>query len=252
MKTNGLLTLQLAFLWPSDGPSVNYCITTRRDFLDLIRLKYDVNIYVKSGVPDSLFVSGNSQRDISIIASQFRELWQSLMVQCETEIKLFLIGPPPIELMRTHIILQKSGQFSRAVLCGPELAPDVAATWKATADGLKLSNKTVVTSRLRNALHIIPQFLGFLQMRVKFGSFALQQWRRPKDGTSYRFMEFREMVSLQNTEGRLLPGYVIDSLKSNSLATDLYLGSGCSKRRCSTESWHRPSLSLMVTPKLDP
>jgi hypothetical protein len=189
-----------------DGPSVNHCITARREVLDSIRLKYDVNIYAKPGAPDYLFVSGNSQRDIGVIASRFRELWQSLLIQCETELKLFLIGPPPLELMRTHVILQKCGQFTRAVLCGPELAPDVAAKWKATADRLKLSNKNAVTGRLKNALHILPKFQGFLQMRAKFGTFALQQWRRAEDGASYRFSEFREMISLMNTEGRLLPG----------------------------------------------
>ncbi|KAJ5135767.1 uncharacterized protein N7515_005045 [Penicillium bovifimosum] len=196
----------LAFLWPMDGPTVDHCLTARREILDSIRLKYDVNIYAKPGAPDYLFISGNSQRVIGIIASRLRELWQSLFMQCDTEMKLFLVGPPPPELMRTHVILQKCGQFTRAVLCGPELAPDVAAKWKATADRLKLSNKNAVTGRLKNALHILPEFQGFLQMRVKFGTFALQQWRRPEDGASYRFSEFREMVSHRNAEGRLLPG----------------------------------------------
>ncbi|KAJ5794095.1 hypothetical protein N7457_000694 [Penicillium paradoxum] len=203
----------LAFLWPSDGPSVDYSLSARRELVDGIRLKYTVNIYIKSGVSDYIYVSGNSQRDMIAIASQFRELCRSLMVQSETEYRLLLVGPPPVELMRTHIILQKSGQFSRAVLCGPELAPEVAANWRNTANALKVSNKDAVTSRLRHALRVIPQFQGFLQMRAKFGSFALQQWRKPDDGTSFRFSEFREVISLMNTEGRLLPGIRVQQEK---------------------------------------
>ncbi|KAJ5459425.1 hypothetical protein N7530_011369 [Penicillium desertorum] len=196
----------LGFLWPPDGPSLNYFITARRELLDFIRLKYDVNIYIKPGIPDYLFMSGNNERDMCIIASRFRELWERLMVQHETEIKLFLVAAPRAELMRTHVLLQKSGGLSTPVICGPELAPDVATTWKTTADEIKLSNKNMVTTRLRKALHVIPQFRGFLQMRAKFGTFTLQQWRKPKDGTSYEFSEFREMLTHMNTEGRLLPG----------------------------------------------
>ncbi|KAJ5244183.1 hypothetical protein N7489_004279 [Penicillium chrysogenum] len=196
----------LGFLWPPDGPSLNYFVTARRELLDFIRLKYDVNIYIKPGIPDYLFMSGNNERDMCIIASRFRELWERLMVQHETEIKLFLVAAPRAEAMRTHVLLQKSGGLSTPVICGPELAPEVAANWKTTADEIKLSNKNMVTTRLRKALHVIPQFRGFLQMRAKFGSFALQQWRKPKDGTSYEFSEFREMLTHMNTEGRLLPG----------------------------------------------
>ncbi|KAJ5862829.1 hypothetical protein N7455_006897 [Penicillium solitum] len=196
----------LAFLWPSDGPSLNYFITARREILDFIRLKYDVNIYVKPGISDYLFMSGNDERDMCIIASRFRELWERLMVQHETEIKLLLIAAPRTELMRTHVILQKSGGLSQPVLCGPELAPDVAVTWETTAEKIKANNKSIVTTRLRKALHVIPRFRGFLQMRAKFGSFTLQQWRKPADGISYEFAEFREMLTHMNTEGRLVPG----------------------------------------------
>ncbi|CAI7588669.1 unnamed protein product [Penicillium glandicola] len=199
----------LAFLWPSDGPSLDYFITARRELLDFIRLRYDVNIYVRPGIPDCIFMSGNNERNMCIIASRFRELWERLMVQQETEIKLFLVAAPRVELMRTHVILQKSGGLSRPVLCGPELVPDVAATWKTTTEDIKVNNRHVVTTRLRKALHVIPQFQGFLQMRAKFGLFALQQWRRPKDGTSHEFSEFREMLTHMNTEGRLLPGILL-------------------------------------------
>ncbi|KAJ5827230.1 hypothetical protein N7447_003993 [Penicillium robsamsonii] len=196
----------LAFLWPADGPSLNYFVTARREVLDYIRLKYDVNIYIRPGIPDCLFMSGNHERDMHIIASRFRELWERLMVQQETEIKMLLYAAPRVELMRTHVILQKSSGLSRPALCGPELAPEVAATWNTTAEEIKLNNKITVTTRLRQALHVIPQFRGFLQMRAKFGSFVLQRWRKPKDGISYEFSEFREMLTHTNTEGRLLPG----------------------------------------------
>ncbi|KGO73497.1 hypothetical protein PITC_048350 [Penicillium italicum] len=196
----------LAFLWPPDGPSLNYFITAQRDLLDFVRLKYDANIYIKPGIPDYLFMSANNERDMCIIAARFREFWERLMVQHETEIKLFLVAAPQTELMRTHVILQKSGHLSKPALCGPELAPEVAAAWKTTADEIKANNKSIVTARLRKALHVIPQFRGFLQMRAKFGSFALQQWRKPKDGISYEFSEFREMLTHMNTEGRLVPG----------------------------------------------
>ncbi|KAJ5561933.1 hypothetical protein N7535_003605 [Penicillium sp. DV-2018c] len=230
----------LAFLWPMDGPSVDHCITARREILDSIRLRYAVHIYAKPGAPDYLFVSGNSQRDIGIIASRFRELWQSLLIQCDTEIKLFLVGPPPLELMRSHVILQNCGQYKRAVLYGLELAPDVAAKWKVTADMLKLTNKDTVTDRLKNALHLLPKFQGFLQMRVKFGTFALQQWRRAEDGASYQFSEFREMISHMNTEGRLLPGIQLkqEELLERIKASDIF------------KPWGQPNLDSL--PKLLP
>ncbi|KAJ5185466.1 hypothetical protein N7491_006668 [Penicillium cf. griseofulvum] len=196
----------LAFLWPADGPSLNYFFTARRELLDFLRLKYDANIYIRPSIQDCLFMSGNRARDMCTIATRFRELWERLMVQQKTEIKLFLIAAPRVELMRTHVILQKLGRFSSPALCGPELAPDVAATWGTTAEEVKLNNKITVTTHLRKTLKLIPKFRGFLQMRAKFGLFALQRWRKPEDGASYQFSEFREMLAHTNTEGRLLPG----------------------------------------------
>jgi hypothetical protein len=136
------------------------------------------------------------------------------MVQQKTEIKLFLIAAPRVELMRTHVVLQRLGGVSSPALCGPELAPDVAATWGTTAEEIKLNNKITVTTHLRKTLKLIPKFRGLLQMRAKFGLFVLQRWRKPDDGTSYQFSEFREMLAHANTEGRLLPGYVITPAQS--------------------------------------
>lgn len=203
---------QLIFLWPQNGPSLSYCLVSRRQMLDEMRQSYDVNIYTKSGIQDCLFLSGDNEQNLCHISNELREMWQGLVVQCETEIKLFLVEPPTINIMKSQIVLERLDKFSKALLHGNRLPPDKAESWSSTAHSFKQENKNDISNRLGRALQLIPHFDGFLQMRANFGSFMLEEWRKPETGITYSFEEFRDMLKLPNVEGRLLPGYGIKHL----------------------------------------
>jgi hypothetical protein len=203
------LKQQFIFLWPQYGPSLSHCLVSRRQNLDDLRKLYDVNIYTKPGIEDCLFFSGDNEQNLCRISNELREMWQALFVQYETEIKLFLVEPPTISIMQSKVILEKLGDLSKAFLYGIKLPRDRVASWTSAAQGFKQENKNNIKDHLDRALQLIPHFDGFLQMRANFGTFMLEEWRKPVTGNTYSFEEFRNMLRLQNVRGRLLPGYII-------------------------------------------
>ncbi|CAG8379775.1 unnamed protein product [Penicillium salamii] len=194
------------FLWPRRGPSLDDCLSQRRQQLDQIREGYAVHLYKRDGVTNRIFVSGNSAESLCEVADELREMWRGLAIQAETEIALFLLEPPTSSLMTTDIIVETREEFSKPVLCGIRMPKEEAIAWESLAQGFKQENKDVIQTHLRKALGLVPNFNELLQMRAKFGCFFLDTCNKPANGSTYSFKEFREVLRLGNVEGRLLPG----------------------------------------------
>lgn len=199
-------------------------------------MTYDVNIYTRPGAQDCIFLSGDNEKDLCLISNKLRELWQDLYVQCETEIKLFLVEPPTVNLMKTEIIVQKLNDFSKPFLSGEGLTQTQTSSWNSLAQGFKRENKDVISDHLGRALRVVPHFDGLLQMRAKFGSFCLDEWRKPVAGSTYTFEEFRDMLRLDNVEGRLLPGFVTGALDLDAILLTHNVEFVCHQKRSSSES----------------
>ncbi|KAJ6042348.1 uncharacterized protein N7446_013414 [Penicillium canescens] len=84
-------------VWPPNGPSQEHCLSSRRQLLDSIRLHYGMNIYTKPGARENLYFSGGNHGDLLGMVSRSRDLWKTLSLQCETEIKVLLVEPPPLK-----------------------------------------------------------------------------------------------------------------------------------------------------------
>ncbi|CAG8170254.1 unnamed protein product [Penicillium salamii] len=194
------------FLWPNHGPSLDYCLSHRRQQLDQIRAGYAVHLYTRDGVSNRIFVSGNSEEALYRVANELREMWRGLVIQAETEIALFLLEPPTSSLMTTDIVVETRDEFAKPVLCGKKMPKEQATAWESLAQGFKQENKDVIQTHLGKALALVPNFNELLQMRAKFGCFFLDTCNKPANGSTYSFKEFREVLRLGNVEGRLLPG----------------------------------------------
>jgi hypothetical protein len=203
---------QLIFLWPQHGPSLSHCFVSRRQMLDEMRMLHDVHIYTKSGAQDLLFLSGDNEVALRQISNEIREIWRGLFVQCETEVKMFLVDPPILDIMKTSVVLERVNELGKAFLFGSKIPGNEADAWDVTAQGIKNDNKTAISEHLERALQLVPHFDGVRQMRANFGSFILEEWEKPQTGNKYSFEEFRGMIRQREVQGRLLPGYVMHHL----------------------------------------
>ncbi|KAK9853209.1 hypothetical protein MYU51_006999 [Penicillium brevicompactum] len=194
------------FLWPEEGPSLSHCLVTHRQQLDDMRASHDVHLYTVPGNYDYIFLGGTNEESLYQVAEKLRDLWHGLYLQCETEIKLFLVAPPAASIMRMSIIMDRVGDYSKAFLNGEKLPREQALAWGPKVQGFVEGNKEVIQTNLEKALELVLNMSGELHMRAKFGSFFLGEYKKPETGYTYTFEEFRDMLRLKNVEGRLLPG----------------------------------------------
>jgi hypothetical protein len=166
-----------------------------------------MNIYTKPGAWENLYFSGVNEGDLLGMVNRSRDLWRTLSLQCETGIKVFLVEPPPPEIMRKDVTMKEYSDMAKPYLSGLKLPVEQAVPWEKKRGEARQDNKVIIADRLKRALHLIPRFHSFRQMRAKFGSFMLKGYRKTEgaDGP-FLFPEFRDMIADTNAEGRLLPG----------------------------------------------
>lgn len=210
-----------------------------------MRASHDVHLYTVPGNYDYIFLGGTNEESLYQVAEKLRDLWHGLYLQCETEIKLFLVAPPAASIMRMGIIMDRVGDYSKAFLNGEKLPREQALAWGPKVQGFVEGNKEVIQTNLEKALELVLNMSGELHMRAKFGSFFLGEYKKPETGYTYTFEEFRDMLRLKNVEGRLLPGYVscIISADFHAVMLTFDLAFLCRRRPSSNESkMHRTCL----------
>lgn len=199
--------IKLCFLWPRNGPSLDYCLSIHRQLFDSIRLQYDMNIYTKTDAWGFLFFSGGDERALLEMPRRARDLWKTMSLQFETEIKVCLIEPPHPEIMRRDVILQEYSDMIKPYLSGLQLPIEQAGMWEKKRVEARQDNKVIIVDRLKRALSLVPRFHGFRQMRAKFGSFVLKGYQKPKGPDEpLKYPDFRDLVVETSDRGRLCPG----------------------------------------------
>ena len=76
-------------------------------------------------------------------------------------------------------------------------------------DLIQIKNDSLVLKHLQSSLDTISYIRGHLRMRVHFGTFLLDEYRRSENGECmYDFQEFQNMILHEQAKGRIVPGYV--------------------------------------------
>ncbi|OXV08262.1 hypothetical protein Egran_03978 [Elaphomyces granulatus] len=199
---------KLLFLWPTDELSIKELLGPQLEAFDPIRREFRAHLYLSPDLPDYICVAGYERDIIREIVHLIRVKWNELMASTNIKSKLYVVEPPEPDFMRGRISIKTNHhQLAKPILDGGLLKGAQLADWDGRATLIRSKNDIRVLGATEQALKGLAFFRGYLQMRVNFGTFVLDEYRLAKDGrTGYSFETFREMLLYEKTRGRLLPG----------------------------------------------
>lgn len=204
-----MLTPKLLFLWPGEGPSITESLGRNLEALDILRAKFGYVIYVPKDLPDYICVLGDDNDVMRHIGWRLRTKWSEAIANSSIKSKVYVIEPPEPSVMKKRVIVKKEAYLTRASLHGDSLTESESAYWVDRAKVIRFKNNARILAAIDKSLQGVSLVRGHLRMRVNFGTFILDLYRRPKDDNpSYSFGEFREMMFHEHSKGRLIPGYV--------------------------------------------
>lgn len=202
------------YTWPKDGPKAQEELGNHLEKLDLIRKEFRVHLYLEEGSTDKICISGRRDIDMEQIIVRLERLWKTTMAKTNNRIKAYIVEPPTKDIMRNTVILVNNGKIALPFLHGTQHRPLEAKhdRKRNSIDVVQKNNSQLLLSNFQKALSQAHLFAGYLRMRVHFGSFIFDRFRAPDNGQkAYGLDEFREMVLLGRSRGRLVPGQVIPS-----------------------------------------
>jgi hypothetical protein len=200
--------VQLLFLWPTDELSIKDLLGPQLEAFDPIRREFRAHLYLSPDLPDYICVAGYERDIMREIVHLIRVKWNELMASTNIKSKLYVVEPPEPDFMRGRISIKTNHhQLAKPILDGGLLKGAQLADWDGRATLIRSKNDIRILGATEQALKGLAFFRGYLQMRVNFGTFVLDEYRLAKDGRpGYSFETFREMLLYEKTRGRLLPG----------------------------------------------
>ncbi|OJJ49706.1 hypothetical protein ASPZODRAFT_89103 [Penicilliopsis zonata CBS 506.65] len=202
---------KLLFLWPTDGPSMKDCLGQELQALDNIRARYGYHVFIPSGLPNCICVLGHEQDIIRQIVHRIRAKWSEIIVKNNVTSKTYVAEPPQGGPFQQKLVIQAPGRVIKSSIQGDMKAPIIydLDDWRSKAASIQSKNKSRILSTLERSLQGLKYVRGHLRMRVNFGSFVFDKYRVPQqDMCGYSFEEFWEMIAIEQTKGRLIPGLV--------------------------------------------
>ncbi|KAJ5107410.1 hypothetical protein N7456_004085 [Penicillium angulare] len=204
----GQFNTKLMFLWPQDGPTPQESFGDKLEALDTIRKAFKVHVYLQKDVDDCISVCGNKETDMAFIAAQLREKWKAAVAKADIRIKAYLVELPKGSTVQSQVKMVKKESFALPVLHKP--VPRSSPTTRNEEEKItrfhEKNDRTLLES-FQKALSKAHFFAGYLRMRIHFGSFVMDHYRKPNDGESmYSFEEFQDMIMNERAIGRLVPG----------------------------------------------
>ncbi|KAL2872030.1 uncharacterized protein BJX67DRAFT_388073 [Aspergillus lucknowensis] len=197
---------KLLFLWPKDGPSLNECLGSQLEYLDIIRAKFGYHVFVPKELPGYICVLGHSHDAMKEIAQRIRTLWAESVAKSSVKTKIYLIEPPEPSAMKPEIVVRKQNNLHKPALQGNALEGDDLKSWRDRVGLIQSRNNTRLLGAIENCLRGVSFVRGHLRMRVNLGTFVLENYQVPEDNRPYYgFEEFREMLLHEQTKGRLIP-----------------------------------------------
>lgn len=174
--------------------------------LDSIRMDFKVHVYASIENDYCIYVAGPKEGDLGQIVARLRVLANEVIARFTARLKTFLVEPPSHTHELGNILLHFSPYGAEASLFGGTSPGQSANYWTDVKQRIKDSNKNILQDRVEEALSRAHCFGDNARMRVHFGYFVLDSVKRPKnDIVGYEFEEFRHMLLLDGTKGRLIP-----------------------------------------------
>ncbi|KAJ5713965.1 uncharacterized protein N7483_011146 [Penicillium malachiteum] len=199
---------EMLFIWPRSGPSPRQSLGNQLEKLDVIRKTFKVHIFLKSNHEDYISVCGNETLNMEQVAAQLREQWKAAIAKSDVRVKAFLVEPGRKRLIENKVTLVKKNRL--AFPLPPETQEpliDLDTQDVKAPHVVRKRNDQIILQSFHKALSQAHFFAGYLRMRLHFGSFVLDRYRKPTNHTDgYTPQEFREMMCHERVLGRLVPG----------------------------------------------
>ncbi|KAF9889228.1 hypothetical protein FE257_007541 [Aspergillus nanangensis] len=197
---------KLLFMWPKEGPPLEQSLGRDLETLDVIRVKFNCHIFVPKTLPDYICALSHSHDIMKQIVSSLRTKWAETMANTNIKAKVYLVEPPSPEAIRDKITVKKETSLGKPLLHGDNLNHLELANWRDRAVLMQSKNNARLLEVIEKSLKGVVFVRGHIRMRVNLGSFVLDEYRiPPNEKKSYSFEEFREMLSYEQTKGRLIP-----------------------------------------------
>lgn len=175
--------------------------------LDPIRRKFGYIIYVPKELPNYICAVGERHEVMRQILWRLRALWSEAMAVYSAKLKVFVVEPPESSVMKKNITVKKGSHSTKAFLQGDSLTESEVAQWVDQTKLIQITNDDRILDAVERSLQEVSFLRAHLRMRVNFGTFVLDAYRRPPGNkSSYTFEEFREMLLHEHVTGRLVPG----------------------------------------------
>lgn len=124
---------------------------------------------------------------------------------------LLLIDPPKREISGTSVRMEmwssptEPTQARIPVMTGDMLNTRAITEWASRGQEIETSNAIKIQEALQFALPVVKFHRGQVSMKVSFGTFALTQFKWPKENpTSVPFEDFYQYVTGKGTKGKLI------------------------------------------------
>ncbi|KAJ5489247.1 hypothetical protein N7539_004137 [Penicillium diatomitis] len=205
---------KLLFLWPDDGPSPHEWLGDDLEKLDNLRLDLQCHVFVDARNERNIIVTSTDGFDTAHVVDVLRTAWKEATRDINMHIKKLLLAPMNEKGRAMGIVIAKGFAFSRPL---PQASQ---ACESSTADGdlsplvdIQCSRNGKITEEcLRASISRINRYNDTLRLRFRFGTFVLEKYCYPENGTElFRPDEFEAMIGHTEARGRLAAGLKIDT-----------------------------------------
>ncbi|KAF7717088.1 Uncharacterized protein PECH_004501 [Penicillium ucsense] len=203
---------KLLFLWPDDGPSPHEWLGDDLEKLDNLRLDLQCHVFVDPRNERDIIVTSTDGFDTAHVVNILRTAWKEATRDINMHMKKLLLAPMNEKGRAMGIVIAKGFAFSRPL---PQASQ---ARESSTADGdlsplvdVQCSrNGKIIEECLRASISRINWYNDTLRLRFRFGTFILEKYRYPENGTKlFRPDEFEAMIGHTEARGRLAAGLKI-------------------------------------------
>ncbi|KAL1955788.1 hypothetical protein VTO42DRAFT_8108 [Malbranchea cinnamomea] len=192
-KPDSSITLSetMLFLWPGDELPLEAALGSNLEDLDPLRKEFGCYIYIYDEDPNYIRIDAHEHEAVVKIVHRLRAKWAELMANRHVKVKLYLVQPPPTDLVSNEVEIfevRPSGSrysYATPMLCCEPISGSLQSEDRKDKDQLVRAKNEV---RLREAVERSLQGLRFLRghvrMRLNFGTFVLDDYRIPQNSRS--------------------------------------------------------------------
>lgn len=177
--------------------------------LDSIRVRFGCHLFIPKELPNYICALGKSHDDVKHIAKCIRVLWAEETAKSNIKAKIYLVEPQ-LRAMEGNIVVEKQNQLHHPVLQGDRVQISDSQGLQERICSVRSKNNARILTAVEDCLKRLAYVRGHLRMRVNLGTFVLENYQKPENDKSwYVFDEFKDMLLHEQTQGRLIPGYVL-------------------------------------------